>query len=131
MLNQWMDEFAKEMEVEATALKKDEGNYAIPLDEGVTIEILELANGSLSFFCSLAAVPGVKREEFFTRAMLANLYGQGTRGAVLGLNDDYSRVTLFREVEGVQSYKEFHDLIEDFLNGVDFWIDEAAVKEAA
>ena len=54
-----------------------------------------------------------------------NLFGIGTRGAVLGASIDGNLLTLSKEVEYTPDYKEFKDLVEDFINMVDYWREEA------
>lgn len=57
--------------------------------------------------------------------MLGNLFGQGTHKAVLGLTEDGNMLTLFKVVEYNIDYKQFRDALEDFINSVDFWREEA------
>lgn len=113
------------MELGTTTLATEvPGTYALPLDEGLTILISEIPNG-LILKCSVAPYPKVREEIFSTQAMLGNLFGQGTRGATLGLTNDGNTLTLTQIIDYNIDYKEFKDLLEDFINSVDFWRDEA------
>lgn len=100
------------------------GTYAFPLDEGLIINLSEIPNGFM-LKCHVAPFPKVKEELFATNTLLANLLGQGTRGAVLGLTLDTNVLTLTRTVDYSVNYKDFKEILEDFINSVDFWHDEA------
>ncbi len=100
------------------------GNYALPLDEGLIINLTEIPNG-IQLKCAVAPYPKEQEEAFSTQAMLANLFGQGTNNAVLGLTLDANTLTLTQNIDYHIEYKDFRDLLEDFINTVDFWHDEA------
>lgn len=122
-LEKYMRELESEMGVQESFATSTPGVYAIPLEEGVDIKISSLPEG---FFlsCEVIEVPSERLEAFYTEAMLGNLLGQGTKGAVLGLNVQGNLLTLTRVVDYNIDYKDFKELVEDFLNTVDFWRDE-------
>lgn len=122
MLDQWIEQLSKEIELGRT-LPREGAAYAFPIDEGVIALISEYEQG-FSLSCVIGECPAEKIEEFYFNAMLANLFGQGTKGAILGLSDDYRFVTLTLESSYADSYREFRDKLEDFLNMVDFWREE-------
>lgn len=129
MLEKWIAELTKEMGLSVPLPKESENIYLLPVDEGVTVIISELPGG-FSFFCRLSSCPKEEKEEFFTQVMLANLFGQATKRAVLGLDDDCNFLTLSLEAP-YHDYGDFRDQLEDFLNTVDFWIDEATEAKQA
>ncbi len=57
--------------------------------------------------------------------MEANLFGIGTRGAAIGLNEDGNVLTLSLELDYNSSYQEFKEKLEDFISVMDFWRKEA------
>lgn len=125
MLDKLIEKLIEDFELTNTTLASEvPGTYAFPLDEGLFIMISEIPNG---FFlkCSLAPYPKVKEEAFSTQAMLGNLFGQGTSGATLGLTMDGNTLTLTQIVDYNVNYKEFKEILEDFINSVDFWREEA------
>lgn len=125
MLEKHIQKLIEDFELKDTTLASEvPGTYAFPLDDGLTIMISEIPNG-LTMKCSVAPYPKVKEEIFSTQAMLGNLFGQGTRGSVLGLTMDGNTLTLTQVVDYNINYKEFRDILEDFINSVDFWRDEA------
>ncbi|MBA3816316.1 MAG: type III secretion system chaperone [Parachlamydiaceae bacterium] len=125
MLEKLIENLIPDMELGNTKLASEvPGTYAIPLDDGLTVLISEIPNG-ISLKCSVAPYPKVHEEIFSTQAMLGNLFGQGTRGATLGLSNDGNTLTLTQIIDYNIDYKEFKELLEDFINAVDFWRDEA------
>lgn len=120
MLDNFMKEFGKELELEGSLATETPGVYAFKLEEEVTITLTSLPQG-FSLSCALAACPKTNREAFFTQTMLANLFGQGTRGGVLGLSEDGNMLTLSKVVDYTADYKDFRDTVEDFINIVDYW----------
>ena len=124
MLEQFMKQFSKDLELEKPLTSEIPGTYTIGLEEDFSVTITEIPNG-LTFSSILCSCPKGREEEFLTHAMLGNLFGQGTKGAVLGLDDEGNQLILTRVVEYNVDYKEFRDIIEDFINSVDFWREEA------
>jgi hypothetical protein len=123
MLQDLMREFEKQLDLGSLATENPD-IYAIPIDEDVLMKIAPLNQG-FSLSCVMGQCPKFNKEVFFSKIMQANLFGQGTHGAVLGLSDDGNMLTLSQEVEYNIEYKDFRDVIEDFFNTVDFWREEA------
>lgn len=125
MLERYVPKLAQELELEENALNAGvPGSYVIPLEEGLSVSITDIPQGFI-IKSSVAAFPTNKQEAFATDAMLANLFGQGTCGSVLGLLPEGNTLTLTRVVDYPIDYKEFKGIIEDFINMVDFWREEA------
>ena len=100
------------------------GIYTLPL-EGGSINMTDIPDGYI-LKANVAPFPKVKEELFATQAMMGNLFGQGTKGAALGLNEDGTILTLTLVVDFPVEYKDFRDSLEDFINVMDFWREEAA-----
>ena len=124
MLASLMEKLTQELELDKSLATEVPGTYAFPLDQGLTVTIFEIPRGFL-LKCPVGPAPKVQEELFLTQAMLANLFGQGTRGAVLGLSPEGTILTLSQVVDYTVDYKEFKDIVEDFINSVDFWHEEA------
>jgi hypothetical protein len=124
MLESFMKHFSKDMELEQPITSVVPGSYTIGLEEDLAVTIIEIPHG-FSLDCTLCACPKGREEQFLTHALLGNLFGQGTKGAVLGLNLEGNEVKLTRTVDYHVEYKEFKDILEDFINSVDFWREEA------
>ena len=119
-----MQQLTLELEIEGSLATEIPGVYAFPVDDDVFVLISEIPRG-FTLTCTFSECPEGSEEEFYTQALLANLYGQGTDGCVLGLDAEGKRLTLSRKIDYTIEFQEFRDIIEDFLNSVDFWIDES------
>jgi len=125
MLDSYMQKLVNEMEIEDSLASDVPGVYQFPVDEETTILITEIPRG-FEFTCNVSPCPEKKQEEFFTSALFANLFSQGTEGCVLGLDAEGEMVTLSRTVDYEVDYQEFRDMLEDFVNTVGQWKEETA-----
>jgi hypothetical protein len=58
----------------------------------------------------------------------ANLFGRGTRNAIIGLTEDGKLLTLSAELDYNSTYKEFKEKLEDFVTILDYWRKEALTE---
>lgn len=100
------------------------GVYTIPLDAGLNFTIASLPEGGFRLSSTLAPAPQINLETAYQALLLANLFGQGTKGAILGLNDAGTLLTLSREIEYDVNLNDFNNIVEDFINSMDFWREE-------
>src|SRR5438128_443988 len=119
-LSTYLDTFAHDIGLDDRFIEDQPGVYKIPLEEDLEITITSLDKG-FQFFSVLCSCPPNNREKFFTQTLLGNLFGQGTHGAVLGLNQDASKVTLTRTADFDMDYRTFKNILEDFINSADAW----------
>lgn len=124
MLDGFMNQFMKEIELEGSLATEVPGVYAIPVDDAHSIFISSIPRG-IALSCEVCSCPKGGEETLYTQLLLANLFGKGTDGCILGLDADGERLTLRREIDYNIDYKEFSEIVEDFLNSVDFWHQEA------
>ncbi|MGK5594186.1 MAG: type III secretion system chaperone [Parachlamydiaceae bacterium] len=123
-LNTYLQEFLQELELREPFPQESPGVYTIPLGEGLSITLSSHPQG-FYLHSTIGPAPEQQEEAFFTRALLANLFGQGTKGAVLSLSEEGRMLTLSRSIDYDISYKEFKEILEDFINVIDFWREEA------
>lgn len=123
-LENYVDQLMKEMEIEASLATQVPGVYALPLEENLKVIITNHPPG-FTLSCNLSPMPKQPQEDFLTSLMLGNLFGQGTKGAVLGISEDGALLTLTQKIDYNADYKEFRDVLEDFTNSVDLWSEEA------
>lgn len=119
-----MQELIKDWELNDPVPQEMPGVYTIPLDEGLNVTIATSVNGGIYLSSFITPIAKGNEEEVYSKALLANLFGQGTKGAVLGLNENGTLLTLSRLIEYDIDFKEFRDIVEDFINAVDFWREE-------
>ncbi len=124
MLDTFMQQLTKELEIEGSLATEVPGVYTIPVNENLSVLISEIPRG-FSITCTMADSPKKNEEEFFSQALLANMFGNGTDGCTLGLTEDGEQLILSRSIDYEVNFQEFTDVIEDFLNAVDLWRQEA------
>jgi hypothetical protein len=125
MLEKYIPSLVKDLELgNASLAGATPGSYTLPLDEDLAVNMTDIPNGFI-LKSSIAPLPKTNEELFSTQLMLANLFGQGTKGASLGLSSDGNTITLTRVIDYPVTYKDFREILEDFINCVDFWHDEA------
>ncbi len=125
MIEQLIKKLSKDLEVPEAGLATEvPGCYSIPIAEGIAVALSPVVGG-IQMKCSVAPFPASGGESFATDAMLANLFGQGTQGAILGLSLDGKTVMLSRVVDDGIGYKEFREIFDDFIVAIDYWRDEA------
>jgi len=123
VLEELLKTLTEELELEE-APKKEEGNlYHLSLNPEVSVTIQQLDPG-VSFLGKIGPCPAVKREELFILLMKANLLGQGTGGATIGLDGNENFLTLSSAIPYDMNYKMFKDALEDFANYLDYWREE-------
>lgn len=119
-LDVYMRQLAAELEVEGSLATETLGEYKIPIADNLAVTITA-TNEGVAFSSLLAPCPKIKREPFFTHALLGNLFGQGTHGAVLGLRDEGQSVYLSHTLNSGIDYKTFRETLEDFMNSAEYW----------
>ena len=128
MLDPFIQMLTKELEIEGSLATQMPGVFRFPLEEDLVILISDTPPGFI-LTCNLGQAPTANQEEFYTRCLMGNLFGQGTKGAVIGLTEDGERVTVSQHVNYHADYKDFRDILEDFINTVDFWKSEIVAKK--
>lgn len=130
MLDELMRQLAKELDLDLKDLQTEVPSvYAIPIEQQTTILIRSNPPLGFSFNCTLGPCPKEKEEAFLADLLLANLFGQSTHGAVLGLSEDGNLLTLSQIIDYNIDYKEFNESLEDFLNTADFWFNEKLIYD--
>lgn len=103
--------------------KDARGRYQMVFEDQIVV--FDESDVGLTIQAELGQCQGQNLETFFSDTLLANLFGQGTGGAILGLTPDGKSLTLSLTIEYNVEYKDFRDLLEDFLNAADVWRTEA------
>lgn len=116
-----VDKLAKELELEGSLASEIPGVFALPLDEDLTITISPLEQNGITLYCNFAPLPQSGNEELFLQLLIGNLFGQGTKGASIGLSEEKKQLTLQQDLLYDVDYDIFRDAVEDFINTVDFW----------
>lgn len=123
MIDFLMKQLCQELEIDPPLKPESAGKYIIPF-ENYSVNITALPMEGVILNTNLGPFPANREEDFLEAMLSANLFGEFTRGGVLGLSDE-SMMTLNQVVEKRLDYREFRNLVEDFLNTADYWYEEA------
>ncbi len=126
MIDNFIQLLTKELELEGSLATQVPGVYALPIEENIALTMTDHPPG-FSLSCTLGSAKKQNEEAFYTRLLLGNLFGQGTKGSVLGLSEDGNQLTLTQTIDYDVEYKEFRDILEDFMNSVDYWVEESKI----
>jgi hypothetical protein len=127
MIERFITQLSKELELPRELQPKSPGVYVLPLEVDLSITFTE-KDGVIYFHSVVAPVPPGSQEAFLESMLLANLFGQGTYGATLGLDEEAKNIVLQRTFDYPLDYRQFRDHVEDFVNALDLWREEAQPK---
>lgn len=118
-----LKELCEDLEIDSNLKKSELGFYLLPLTDSLGLEIKPLDPG-VFFYSPICPCPEIKREELFIQLMKANLFGQGTLGATIALDQEENLLTLSKAMPYDMKYRAFRDSLEDFANIVEYWKEE-------
>jgi hypothetical protein len=123
MLELFFQQIILDLELEPISPKDEHQQFWISLNENLKICVKELEIGLL-FRSLIGPCPTLKKEELYIWLMKANLLGQGTGGAVLGMDSDEKWITFSLSLPFEMNYKTFKEALEEFANYTDYWKEE-------
>lgn len=123
MLENHLSALYKELGIASTPEKAKDKTYPIEIQAKAKISATELFPG-MYLRSVLGPLPEEEREEKLAHYSFANLLGQGTGRARLGLDAAGKAVTLTMHTPEDMSYTHFKECIEEFANFVDYWKEE-------
>ena len=128
MLEKLVSQLGQELEMEDLITSSEDRHYLLPFDNNIEVEAIELERSHL-LKGIIGECPRQNEEAFLLKTLEANLFGMGTRGAVIELNEEGKVLTLSLELDYNSSFKEFKEKLEDFVSVLDFWRTEALKHE--
>lgn len=128
MLEKLITQLGTELSMEEAISSTEDHHYTLSFEPDIVVEAMELEKSHL-LKGVIGASPQKNVDAFFLKTMEANLFGMGTRGAVIGLDDEGKMLTLTMELDYNSSFKDFHESLEDFVSVLDFWRNEASKHE--
>ncbi|MBI5274591.1 MAG: type III secretion system chaperone [Chlamydiales bacterium] len=123
ILDQHLDQFEKEFKRKSLFIKEKEHVYYFSADHPFPIYVRYLDPG-VHFFSTLHAIPTKNLESFFMYIMSANYLGLGTGKSIIGLEPNEKFLTLSMAIPYEENYMEFKELLEEFLNHLQYWKDQ-------
>ena len=124
MLKELLQKFASDVDKELNSIAKEQ-KEAMLLKLGPSLEVVlkELKPGIL-FSSTIGPIPKERKEELFSYLMHANVLGQGTGGAALGMSQDEKFLTLSLSIAYDINYTDFKERLEEFSNFTVYWKEE-------
>lgn len=128
MLEKLIKQLGRELFMEDLITTTEDHHYLLPFDDNIEVEAIQLEKSYL-LKGVIGACPQQNVESFLLKTMEANLFGIGTRGAAIGLKEEGKLLTLSRELDYNNSFKDFKEKLEDFISVIEFWRKEALKHE--
>ncbi len=124
MLYDHLIKLLKELNVEGmTTIARDTPFITLQM-EGIPFSIADSPPG-MELSSTIGEVSKENQEALFSKLLRGNLLGQATRQACLGLDEEGTHMVLRAAIPSIRSYREFRDAVEDFVNAIMFWKEEA------
>ena len=122
MLQRFLKNLSEELSIPFPK-QSDKKIFSFVLNDELTIYLRDLEPG-LSMNAQILSCPDKKKEDLFIYLMRANLLGQGTNRARIGLDSDEKTLTLLLGLPYEINYQLFKETFEDFVNHLVFWRNE-------
>ncbi len=120
MLESFAQTLAKELQLTHLSVENRSCNLYI---DPITTCIRELDTG-LHFTATIRDIPKQEREKVFAKLLHACILGQGTGGAVIGIDTSETYLTLSLAISRECSYPDFKEKLEEFVNYATYWKEE-------
>ena len=129
MIEKYIRQLWIDLEVDEDFPEPDHGRFAIPVDEDELLIVKEMAENEFSVFAVVVDMPEGNAEAFVSSAMRANLFGEATGDAVLGMDPEAKHLILSQHLRGIEDYDDFVYHLEDFTNWLEYWRGEVDTIE--
>ena len=124
MLKELLQKFASDVGEELNSIVKEQKeDMHLKVSPSLEVVLRELKPGIL-FSSTIGPVPKERKEELFSYLMHANVLGQGTGGAALGMSQDEKFLTLGLSLDYDINYTDFKERLEEFSNFTVYWKEE-------
>ncbi|MFZ0564611.1 MAG: type III secretion system chaperone [Chlamydiales bacterium] len=127
MLKRFIEQLSAEFKLEQTLAPNEDGSYSLPLEPNLNISLSESPESGIRLYAVVCQLPQKNIENFLLQAMSANLFGLETGSSSLGLDKEAKNLVLVNFIPEQLDYREFYEVLEDFVNYADAWSEEARV----
>ena len=103
-------------------------SLSLQLNDMIEVDLRDLDPG-VAMRSKIGPCPEKRREDLLIFLMRANLLGQGTAGARIGLEADEKTLTLSLGLPYEMNYQAFKQHLEEFVNYLVYWRGEVAKFE--
>ena len=120
MLRGFLEKLCAELNLAPAAKRNDGKSYSFHFSGETEVFFADLYPG-VEMRAVICACPINRREDLFIHLMRANLLGQGTGGARIGLDDKEKNLTLSLGLPYEMKYDAFKGAFEEFVNHLVYW----------
>ncbi len=128
MLREYIQQICSELAITPVPKLSEQKVFPLKVSNEVQVSLRDLDPG-VSMQSRICPCPEKKKEDLFIYLMRANLLGQGTGGARIGLETDEKFLTLSLGLPYEMNYRTFRENLEDFVNYLIYWREEVAKFE--
>lgn len=120
MLESLLKQLCQNLQLAPPPQKDAHNQFTLSLNPVTSLDFQELEIG---FSCKsiVAKIPDEPLEDLLILLMKANFLGQGTKGAVLAIDEKIQHFVFILHVPEETPYIVFKDKIEDFVNYLNYW----------
>ncbi len=124
-VEQLLDTLVTHLNLSPSALEKDSsGYYKVSLNANTAVT-LNSQDDHIFLSTKIGPLPKLQNKELlFIYLMQANLIGQGTGGAAIGIDPSEKFFTMSSSLKGDVNFKVFKEGLEDLINYTDYWREE-------
>lgn len=99
----------------------EDGSYSISFEPNLQVQLKENNEQVIKMHSILCALPKEKEDEYLLSVLTGNLFGEQTAGNFLGIDPEGKSVTLSRFVLPHETFPQFKDALEEFVNYAEAW----------
>ncbi len=128
MVQGFLEQLCADLSITLLPKLNEKKNYIFRFSPGTEVIFADLHPG-VAMRANISLCPAGRREDLFIYLMRANLLGQGTGGARIGLDEKESNLTLLLGLPYEMNYHAFKEAFEEFVNHLIYWRDVVAKFE--
>jgi len=119
-IQEFTERIIKILNLDQGAFPDENKMYSLDLGNDLVVRYADLHPGI--YMMSYLQPLDVKRREVFSVSLMhLNLFGNGTGGGVIGYDEEIKLLTFSQAVPYRLHFGEFKNVLEDFINYVEFW----------
>lgn len=120
MVQGFLEKLCAELSIAPVPKLNEKKVYLFHFSQGTDIVFADLHPG-VEMRAIISLCPRERREDLFIYLMRANLLGQGTGGARIGLEREEKNLTLSLGLPYELNYRAFKEAFEEFVNHLVYW----------
>ncbi|MES2273074.1 MAG: type III secretion system chaperone [Chlamydiota bacterium] len=128
LLREYLEQLHGELAIQTKPKLNESKFFPFRLSDEVELLLKDLDPG-VAMLAKICICPKLRREDLFIYLMRANLLGQGTGGARIGLDQEEKFLTLSLGLPYEMNYQAFKESLEDFVNYLIYWREEVTKFE--